>query len=215
MFRSSRTPAPYWRLNYTVFCNFFAFPVTSDTLTLLAIICDILSVLCGLFATPAVSGDVFAISGAILRFLIVTSDRTQSSRPSTLNASHIPSLLPDIPQIQSKSSQTLHHAPSAVPIAMPARGDLCTPHFDPRRPRELRRYFADLTFLFARSHIADDQAKKGHACQYVDIDTADLWESLREFSDGATSFADFAHAIYRLIQVRTRQDSGYLQIWRD
>jgi hypothetical protein len=39
--------------------------------------------------------------------------------------------------------------------------------------------------------------KKKHACWYVDIDTADLWESIPEF-DVANTFKEFKSAIHKL-----------------
>jgi hypothetical protein len=81
---------------------------------------------------------------------------------------------------------------------MPARGDRAAPHFDPQLPRELRRYFDDLDFAFGRAGITDQTEKKKHACRYVDVDTADLWESITEYSDAQTSYGDFVKAIYSL-----------------
>ena len=40
--------------------------------------------------------------------------------------------------------------------------------------------------------------KKKHACRYVNVDTNELWESLPEFSNAATTYAGFATAIYAL-----------------
>jgi len=81
---------------------------------------------------------------------------------------------------------------------MPTRYDPCAPRFNPSQPRELRRYFADLTRCLARSEIVAEQEKKSYACYYVDIDTEELWQSLSEFSDEAKSFSGFMDAIYRL-----------------
>ena len=83
-------------------------------------------------------------------------------------------------------------------IPMPARGDRSAPRFDPKQPRELRRYFTDLAFHFNRGGVTDDAEKKKHACRYVDVDTSELWESLPEFSNAATTYAGFATAIYAL-----------------
>src|ERR1700728_4681332 len=80
---------------------------------------------------------------------------------------------------------------------IPARGDRTAPQFDPSQPRQLRRYFGDLNFHFARLQITDDQERKGHCCRYVDLDTAELWESISEFSNRNKSFADFTQAIYK------------------
>jgi hypothetical protein len=49
-------------------------------------------------------------------------------------------------------------------IAMPARGDRSAPQFDPKQPRELRRYFADLDFHIGRAAAMTDEEKKKHAC---------------------------------------------------
>ena len=81
---------------------------------------------------------------------------------------------------------------------MPARGDRSAPQFDPQQPRELRRYFADLDFAFTRAGIADREAKKKHACRYVDVDTADLWESIAEFTNANSSYEEFTKAVHAL-----------------
>ena len=81
------------------------------------------------------------------------------------------------------SAQTIVH--------MPARGDRSAPQFDPQQPRELRRYFADLDFAFGRAE------KKKHACRYVDVDTADLWESISKFA-GAATYDEFIKAVHAL-----------------
>jgi hypothetical protein len=41
--------------------------------------------------------------------------------------------------------------------------------------------------LFGPVHINNSMEKKKHACRYVDIDTADLWESISEFNVAKTS----------------------------
>ena len=88
---------------------------------------------------------------------------------------------------------------SAQPIIpMPARGDRSAPRFDPQQPRELRRYFADLDFAFGRAGIADRAEQKKHACRYVDVDTADLWESISQFSDAAADYNAFVKAVHAL-----------------
>ena len=56
----------------------------------------------------------------------------------------------------------------------------------------------DLTLHFTQSHIADDQQWKVYACCYVNIDTADLWESLGEFSNLDESYSAFIGAIHCL-----------------
>jgi hypothetical protein len=81
---------------------------------------------------------------------------------------------------------------------MPVRGDRSAPRFDPQQPCELRRYFANLDFAFGRAGIADRTEQKKHACRYVDVDTADLWESIRQFSDAAADYDAFVKAVHTL-----------------
>ena len=83
-------------------------------------------------------------------------------------------------------------------IPMPGRGDHSAPRFDPKQPRELRRYFADLDFAFDRASVTDNADKKQHACRYVDVDTSELWETLAEFSDVLKSYEDFTKAVHAL-----------------
>ena len=81
---------------------------------------------------------------------------------------------------------------------MPARGDRSAPRFDPQQPRELRRYFADLDFVLSRAGVLDIAEKKKHACRYVDVDTADLWESIGEYSDVQKTYEEFIKAVQSL-----------------
>jgi hypothetical protein len=81
---------------------------------------------------------------------------------------------------------------------MPARGDRSAPRFDPHQPRELRRYFDDLAFAFNRANITDNAEKKTHACRYANVDTADLWESIAEYSDAQKTYEDFVKAVHSL-----------------
>ncbi|KAJ7936416.1 hypothetical protein B0H13DRAFT_1558812, partial [Mycena leptocephala] len=81
---------------------------------------------------------------------------------------------------------------------MPARNDLIAPVFDSQKPRDLRRYFFDIDFLFSRSHITDDAEKKYHATCFLALDDQELWELVPEFADHAVSFAKFTTAVFRL-----------------
>jgi hypothetical protein len=85
----------------------------------------------------------------------------------------------------------------AAPFTMPPRGNGSAPKFTPDAPRELQRYFKELELLFGPAQIVDDAEKKKHTCQYVDINTADLWEAIPEF-DGTKTFDDFKSAIFKL-----------------
>ena len=81
---------------------------------------------------------------------------------------------------------------------MPTRGDHGSPQFDPERPRELRRFFEDLKFHFARSQVVDEEEMKQHALWFVDCDTAELWEILPEFANATASYQKFVDAVYKL-----------------
>ena len=83
-------------------------------------------------------------------------------------------------------------------IPMPNRGDCSTPKFDPKQPRELHWYFDDLDFAFGCAAVTTDDAKKQHACRYVDIDTSELWETLTEYTDATKTYYEFKDAIYAL-----------------
>jgi hypothetical protein len=50
--------------------------------------------------------------------------------------------------------------------------------------------------LFGPAQVVDDTEKKKHACWYVDIDTADLWEAIPEF-DITKTFDKFKFAIFK------------------
>jgi hypothetical protein len=80
---------------------------------------------------------------------------------------------------------------------MPACGHSTAPKFDPTQPRELRRYFDELDMLFAAWGITDSDQMKRYACHYLDIDSAELWESVPEFTTGI-SFNTFWTAIHKL-----------------
>jgi hypothetical protein len=51
--------------------------------------------------------------------------------------------------------------------------------------------------LFGVAGVMDSDQMKTHACQYINIDTAELWESLPEFAAG-TSYNAFKTAIQKL-----------------
>jgi hypothetical protein len=77
------------------------------------------------------------------------------------------------------------------------RGHGSAPKFTPDIPRELQRYFKELELLFGPAQVVKDTEKKKHACQYVDIDTADLWEAIPEF-DITKTFDEFKSTIFKL-----------------
>ena len=78
------------------------------------------------------------------------------------------------------------------------RGDCGSPQFDPERPHELRHFFKDLKFHFARSQVVDEQEMKQHALWFIDCNTVELWEILPEFADVTASYQKFVDAVYKL-----------------
>jgi hypothetical protein len=101
----------------------------------------------------------------------------------------------------SKPPQNLLQKPTIIkmttPTTMPPRGHSSAPQFNPDIPRELQRYFKELEMLFTTAQIVNNKEKKKHACRYVDIDTADPWESIPEF-DITRTFDKFKTAIFKL-----------------
>ncbi|KAF9539933.1 hypothetical protein CPC08DRAFT_806142 [Agrocybe pediades] len=81
---------------------------------------------------------------------------------------------------------------------MPARGDRSVPTFDPSKPRELKRYFSELEYLFSDASIEAGKEKKSYTVRYVSFDVADIWETLPEFSDETKTYEDFKKAIQEL-----------------
>jgi hypothetical protein len=80
--------------------------------------------------------------------------------------------------------------------SMPPCSHWTAPKFNPNQPWELRRYFSELDLLFDTCNITNSDIKKQQACQYLDIDSADLWESIPQFGT-STSYKDFRNTIYK------------------
>jgi hypothetical protein len=91
---------------------------------------------------------------------------SQSSSPTSASTQHQSPVLPII---------------TAAPSTMPPQGHSSAPNSTPDIPRELRCYFKELELLFGPAQVVDNKEKKKHACQYVDISMADLWEAIPEF----------------------------------
>jgi hypothetical protein len=51
--------------------------------------------------------------------------------------------------------------------------------------------------LFGPAQVVNNTDKKKHACRYVDIDMADLWEAILEF-DVTKTFDKFTSTIFKL-----------------
>ena len=49
-----------------------------------------------------------------------------------------------------------------------------------------------------RSQVVDEEEMKQHALQFIDCDTAELWEILPKFADVTASYQQFVDAVYKL-----------------
>src|SRR5271154_3438917 len=85
----------------------------------------------------------------------------------------------------------------ATATTMPARGHSSTPKFTADQPRELQQYFQELEILLNSACIINAQIMKKHACHYLDVDSAELWESIAEYAAPST-FDEFKRAIFKL-----------------
>jgi hypothetical protein len=85
----------------------------------------------------------------------------------------------------------------ATPTTMPPCGHATALKFNSNQPRELRRYFSKLDLLFTACGITDDEIQKKHACQYINIDTSELWESIPEYA-ATIPYARFRIAVHVL-----------------
>ena len=78
---------------------------------------------------------------------------------------------------------------------MPMCGERTAPKFDTTRPRELPRYFEQLETLMTRENVTVENDKKKHVVYYTDVDTEQLWKSIPEFEDPASTYDNFKDAI--------------------
>ncbi|PPQ79754.1 hypothetical protein CVT24_010113, partial [Panaeolus cyanescens] len=100
------------------------------------------------------------------------------------------------PQSNFEQSNMANIAPAAVPtISMPARGARSAPTFNPSKPRELKRYFIDLEYLFREANVTDEEEKIGAALRYVDTEVAELWGTLPQSSANPASYTNFKDAV--------------------
>jgi hypothetical protein len=86
----------------------------------------------------------------------------------------------------------------ASKVTMPARRDRNAPKFDKTQPRQLRPYFSELESLFADAQVASEKEKKELALRYLDLDTADVWETLDEYDAVTKSYEEFKNAVLEL-----------------
>ena len=74
---------------------------------------------------------------------------------------------------------------------MPSYQHHTVPKFSEDQPHELRRFFEELANLFGPSNIMMEADKKVQTVHYVEIDMADMWKSLPEYSDLNSSYEDW------------------------
>ena len=72
------------------------------------------------------------------------------------------------------------------------------PKFSQDQPRELRRFFEELANLFGPANITTEADKKVQTVRYVEVDTADMWKSLPEYSDLNFTYEDWKKKVVSL-----------------
>ena len=72
------------------------------------------------------------------------------------------------------------------------------PQFDPAKLCGLHRFFNDLNFQFMQLEVVDEAEIKGHALQFVDYNTVELWEILPEFSNMTAPYQKFVDTVCQL-----------------
>jgi hypothetical protein len=87
-------------------------------------------------------------------------------------------------------------APIVIPT-MPACNHSTAPKFRSDQLRKLRRYFDELGHLFGNCQINSNEDKKKYAVRYLEIDSADLWETLPQYQ-APYSYDDFVQAVFVL-----------------
>ena len=83
----------------------------------------------------------------------------------------------------------------ALPVLMPMHNEHMAPTFDTAWPRELPRFFKDLEYLMERATIVTYADKKKQVVCSTNFDTEQIWKSLPEFKNAASSYDDFKKAI--------------------
>ena len=66
---------------------------------------------------------------------------------------------------------------------MPSYWHHTVPKISEDQPWELRRFFEELANLFGLVNITTEADKKAQTVCYVEVDMADMWKSLPEYSD--------------------------------
>ena len=81
---------------------------------------------------------------------------------------------------------------------MPSYQHHTVPKISEDQPHELRRFFEELANLFGPANITVEADKKAQTICYVEVDTADMWKSLPEYSDPGSSYEDWKKKVVSL-----------------
>ena len=88
---------------------------------------------------------------------------------------------------------------AAAPVKqMPSYRPHTAPKFSEDQPRELKRFFEELSSLFGPANVTTDGEKKAQMVRYVEVDVADMWKSLPEFSDAGSSYEEWKKKVISL-----------------
>jgi hypothetical protein len=85
---------------------------------------------------------------------------------------------------------------------MPAHNHSMAPKFRPDQPCKLHRYFDELRHLFNNCQINSNEDKKKYVIRYLEIDSADLYLSIKPHTPMTTLFKLFSFFI--LAQVKNK-----------
>ena len=72
------------------------------------------------------------------------------------------------------------------------------PKLSEDQPRALRRFFEELGNLFGLANITTKADKKVQTVRYMEVDTADMWKSLPEYSDPNLTYEDWKKKVVSL-----------------
>ncbi|KAJ8582519.1 hypothetical protein M405DRAFT_750128 [Rhizopogon salebrosus TDB-379] len=116
---------------------------------------------------------------------------------------------------------------------MPMCNERSAPRFDPKKPRELVRYFEDLEDQFQQCGVIDLANQKWWALRYVSVEIADLWESFTDWMAATTQWdlvkdvvkkrypvsqttrRHTHHKLLTLVHDRARKDFSSVTEWSD
>jgi hypothetical protein len=116
-----------------------------------------------------------------------------SNTPSTPLEDSFRNIPPELEEEMAEQNGTI----GAV-RQMPSYRHHTAPKFTEDQPRELKRFFEELANLFGPANITADSEKKSQTVRYVEVDTADMWRSLPEFSNEEASYEDWKKKVVSL-----------------